>query len=237
MLQHIETNKLFYNEYLYALKCQNPLLVIFRNCQSSGPAWAMRILDGLRLYFEDKHRLTSDIPHHIRDDISNGKIKYRHFRDAQTIYKCLTEKLVSREFKIRIDWPYTGKFYANDKAWLLEMATRIECAQEFHQPDPKYVEALLANGHIILVDKPPEYKWKVKFNSNKGIPSFGKWCKNNSDKVKVSANTLEYMEKGYGLEGCMMYVRDRSILTLVTLMVGNNLGRTDELVYCKDLDK
>jgi len=236
MLQHLETNKLYYNEYLYALKCQNPLLVIFRSCQSSA-SWARRILDSLHHYFEDKQRLTADIPHHIRDDIHNGKIKYRHFRDAQTIYKCLSEKFSSQEFKIRIDWPSSAKFYANDKAWLLEMATRVECAQEFHQPDPKYVDALLKNGHIILVDKPPEYKWKVKFNSNKGNPTFGKWCKNNSDKVKVSENTIEYMEKGYGLEGCFMYVRDKSVLTLITLMTGNNLGRTDELVYCKDLDK
>ena len=236
MLQHLETNKLYYNEYLYALKCQNPLLVIFRNCQSSA-SWARRILDGVRPYFQDKQKLSSDIPHHIREEISQGKIKYRHFRDAQTIYKCLSEKFSSREFKIRIDWPSSAKFYANDKAWLLEMATRVECAQEFHQPDPKYVDALLQNGHIILVDKPPEYKWKVKFNSNKGDKNFGKWCKNNSDKVKVSESTIEYMEKGYGLEGCFMYVRDRSILTLVTLMAGNNLGRTDELVYCKDLDK
>jgi len=236
MLQHLETNKLYYNEYLYALKCQNPLLVIFRSCQSSA-SWARRILDSLHHYFEDKQRLTADIPHHIRDDIHNGKIKYRHFRDAQTIYKCLSEKFSSQEFKIRIDWPSSAKFYANDKAWLLEMATRVECAQEFHQPDPKYVDALLKNGHIILVDKPPEYKWKVKFNSNKGNPTFGKWCKNNSDKVKVSENTIEYMEKGYGLEGCFMYARDKSVLTLITLMTGNNLGRTDELVYCKDLDK
>jgi hypothetical protein len=35
----------------------------------------------------------------------------------------------------------------------------------------------------------------------------------------------------------MMYVRDKSVLTLVTLMAGNSLGRTDELVYRKDLDK
>jgi len=236
MLHHIETNKLFYNEYLYALKCQNPLLVIFRGCQS-GASWTRRILDGLRPYFEDKQKLAADIPHHIREDITKGIIKYRHFRDAQTIYKCLSEKFSSQEFKIRIDWPSAAKFYANDKAWLLEMATRIDCSQEFHQPDPKYVDALLQNGHIILVDKPPEYKWKVKFNSNKGNPNFGNWCKHNNDKVKVSESTIEYMEKGYGLEGCFMYVRDKSVLTLVTLMTGNNLGRTDELVYCKDLDK
>ena len=236
MLRHIETTKLYYNEYLYALKCQNPLLVIFRSCQSSA-SWARRILDGLRPYFEDKQKLTADIPHHIREDINKGIIKYRHFRDAQTIYKCLSEKFSSQEFKSRIDWPSSAKFYANDKAWLLEMATRIECAKEFHQPDPKYVDALLQNGHIILVDRPPVYKWKVKFNSNKGNPNFAKWCKNNTDKIKISDSTIEYMEKSYGLDGCFMYVRDKSVLTLVTLMTGNNLGRTDELVYCKDLDK
>ena len=236
MLQHIETNKLFYNEYLYALKCQNPLLTIFRGSNSSG-GWSRMILDRIRPYFENKENISRDVPRYIREEIKSGKIRYLHFRDAQTIYKFLSEKFSSREFKIRIDFPHTAKIYANDKAWLLEMATRVECAQEFHQPDPKYVEPLLNNGHIILTDKPPKYKWKVKFNNNKGDKHFSQWCRSNSDKVKISANTLDYLEKGYGMDGCFMYVRDKSVLTLVTLMVGNNLGRTDELVYCKDLDK
>lgn len=236
MLQHIETNKLFYNEYLYALKCQNPLLTIFRGSNSSG-SWARMILDRLRAYFENKESISRDVPHYIREEINSGKIRYRHFIDAQTIYKFLSEKFSSREFKIRIDYPHSAKIYANDKAWLLELATRVECSQEFYQPDPKHVELLLTSGHIILTDKPPKYKWKVKFNNNKGDKHFSQWCRSNPDKVKISANTLEYMEKGYGMDGCFMYVRDKSVLTLVTLMVGNNLGRTDELVYCKDLDK
>lgn len=236
MLQHIETNKLFYNEYLYALKCQNPLSTIFRS-PSTQSTWTRMILDRIRPYFEEKVPISRDVPHYIREDISNGRIKYKHFRDAQTIYKSFTEKFASKEFKVRIDFPNTLKIYANDKVWLLELATRIDCAQEFCQPDPKYADILIDSGHIILVDKRPDYKWKVKFNNNKVDKSFGNWCKNNPDKVKISANTIDYIDKGYSLDGCFMYVRDKSILTLVSIMVGNNLGRTDELVYCKDLDK
>lgn len=237
MLTHIETNKLFYNEYLYALKCQNPLLTIFRGCHYSGASYTKSILDRLRLFFEDGESLSKDLPTNIRDSIKSLNIRYRHFRDAQIIYKFLSEKFSSKEYKIRIDYPGTAKFYANDKAWLLELATRISCAQEFHQPDPKYADLLIDSGHIILVDKRPEYKWKVKFNNNRADKNFGKWCKDNPNKIKISKNTLEYIDKGYSLEGCFMYVRDKSILTLVNLIAGNNLGRTDELVYCKDLDK
>ena len=69
---------------------------------------------------------------------------------------------------------------------------------EFYEPDPLQIQFLQENKNVILVDKEPQYQYKVTLGKKLGTPSLVKWIDENphlakiGDKAKESYNVLVF---------------------------------------------
>jgi hypothetical protein len=221
-MKKLETQKLFWNKYLYKLVINNRLAPIFRNKQLS---YSKSILNNLEA--QQKAGQPMIVTKTLRQDV----IQEDHFLDAKTVYKYLSK---SSDYMLRVERS-TLCIYSNDRVWLMDIKADI-CAynlEEFWEPNTETINVLDAN--TIIVDHEIPYEFRVTLRS-KGSNSFAKWADKNPKQVKLGPVLKEEMLKNGYVEGMYFYARDDRTLQLCNLML-DNIRRVDRIVSKRNIDK
>jgi hypothetical protein len=232
-LKLCETKKLHYGKYLYKLVLANQLNTIFRselqkdNRLSFAKSQIEKLADSHRKgepLIEQRYRASREIP--IED-----------YFDATDIYHCLRS---IDDYKVRVDPWRSLIIYSNDRSGLMKIANKMRVsAKEFWEPDPSVLDIIKDKSNIILVDEEPDLLYKVTLGRSRSGTTLelANWLVKNSDKSRVGPIALEtFKENGY-CDGLYFYIRDKKVLMLIQMMVGNKIRRVDKLVYKGNIDK
>lgn len=216
MLKHLETTKLFYDEYAYKLGLMTPLAHLFREkkwkyCRDELDKLQSCAEENLPLVLGNWHRQKS--------------YDLESFEEAKILFNELTK---TDHYKIRVENPILA-LYSNDKSWLKHIASVANNPVNFYEP--KYV---LAKNQII-VDYEVVYSYRITFHS-KPDPGLAKWIESNPNLASAGSVCLDAVKENSYVKGLYFYVRDEKILALVNLMLGKN-NRIDKIVSRLDLDK
>lgn len=225
-----ETKKLHYNKYLYKLSIPSQLAGYFRTeFQKNGKlGYARERLDVLSnikpstggvliLPWAGGSRFVDRIP-------------VEHYYDAIDIYRHLKNK---ENYIVRCG-TYDLSIYSNDRKLLIDLSNKLRHRFiEFWEPDPENIDKLLTNENenIILVNKPPEYEYKVTLGKVKGSPSLASWIDANPKLGKMGWIAKEECRNNGWVKGYYFYVRDQKTLLIAQMLVGDNIQRIDKLVY------
>jgi len=252
-LRRIATNKLFYNKYKYSLTALLGLSGIFRN---KNLEYVRRTLDLVNLHLEGPS--TTSLPMWIREGIRKGKgdpppadeipfwrntieessptFKLKDHKEALLVYQAL---VANEDTTVRVEYPNRLGLYSNDKDWLLDLSKKI-VSLEFAEPSEKFSELLDDHPNVILTSQ-KNYKYKILFKGTfppkDTYKAFAKWCKTNDDKIRITDQSVERLEKNYSMEGRYFFIKDDKTLTLVNLMIGPHLGRVYRLINKAEIDK
>ena len=222
-MKKYETNKLFYDKYLYKIEVQSSLAYIFRNNNLQA---ARDILDDLQEKLERKQPLV------VRSYLKYETVAPKKLHEAQIIYTLLSKNV---DYKLRIEKPKIC-IYSNDKQFLLQFDDKLEQDCKFFEPSDDVRKAIQNNPNIIVLKTPIPYEYRVTLG-NQTSYEFLDWLKNNQDKVKASKKLLNYLSyKRHNEEGLYVYVRDSKIIQLLSLM-NINIRRIDKIVCKQNLDK
>jgi len=222
-LKKYETNKLFYNEYLYKLSVENRLASIFRNRNFS---FARKVLDELQHNYNEGKPLLRQ--YYKRAD----NISEQTFLEAKRLYSFLSKK---EDFTLRIEVG-SMNIYSNDKDWLVDIATSINSENiiSLHSPNPLYEHDIDKN--TILLNHPFPYNYKVTFGNRKSNPGFVNFAKSNPHLIKIGPIASQVLETDGYVQNMYFYARDEKTIQLCHLMLGN-IRRIDKLVVKSNLDK
>ncbi len=220
---NFESNKLFYNKYLYKFVFSNSLAIIFRDKNFN---YAKEVLDDL----------------HYKAEKGKSLVRlagYRHFNVSKSeFHECVSLyhefRSTSVDYKFRIENPCIH-VYCNDKAWMLNLATKIDTALEFWQPAANVVKYLQPN--VILVDKHTGYDYKVTLGDFKVDSGFSNWIDNNLNKIKIGSVARQQIASNGYCANFYFYVRDERVLNLIKLIIAPSIRRIDKLVCKQDIDK
>ena len=229
-LKLFETKKLHYGKYLYKLALHNAFAPSFRTefQKNNKLSLAKAKLDETQELYDRGEMLYRTI---FRSQVP---VSDEEFFDAKRLYDHLMQ---NDEYKIRIE-RYNGIcLYSNDKEFLENLAKDVPySAREFWEPNTDNIDYLLTEKNVVIVDKEPEFKYKVTFNSKTMNSGFGKWLEANTDKSRVGRYTLENIYNGYA-NNSYIYIRDKKVLTMIEIIVGHNIRKIEELIYMPNIDK
>lgn len=225
------TNKLFYNKFLYKIVLYNSLAGIFRSelQRDRKLSYARFELDRMHQEYENGFPITRQI---FR---SNKIISTEDFFDAQAIYKILKK---SSDHMVRIGIGSDLIIYSNNKNFLMSITKKIRNKSIlFYEPDPNIKDFLIKSKDIIITKNKPDFPLRIILGRKNGSSDLAKWLKNNKDKSKVGRKTLQYLEENGWVDGLYFYVRDEKVLQLVYLMCGDNIRKIEKLVWQHEIDK
>jgi hypothetical protein len=213
-----ESKKLHYGEYLYKLAIVNSLASYFRTeFQPKGDLkWCKKRLDEVQSFFRPNTQ-------YIEKPWGNGG----RFKDTIPV-----EHLKKHtEYKIRCEMN-TLHIYSNDRKMIVDLGNKLRQRYiELWEPDPNNVTLLQTNTNIILVNKTPEYEYKITLGKKPGQPSLAKWINNNPKLAKMGDIAKDQCLKGGYIKGYYFHVRDNKALSLAQLLIGDNIQRIDKFVY------
>jgi hypothetical protein len=225
-----KTKKLHYGKYLYKLKLYNELASIFRTeLQRNGKlSYAKTKLTEYAEVVKNNQVLYKNIWN------TTKKIRKEHFFDANEIYKILK---TSKEHLIRCE-TNTLIVYSNNSTMMRKLVDKTSASYpELWEPDPSQEKYLLENKNVIIVEKEPDFPYKVSFGRKQGKPELAKWLNSNTDKARAGIVLLENLKNSGWIQGQYIHVRDEKTILLIQMIVGDNISRIDKLVYKDDLDK
>ena len=223
-----ESKKLHYGKYLYRLAIINACAVYFRTeFQPKGDLkWARKRLDEVQKYFRPNTNVV-EVPWGGGSRFKEN-IPVEHFFDAIDIYRHLKKHT---EYKIRCEMN-TLHVYSNDRKMIVDLGNKLRQPYiEFWEPDPANVGLLQTNANIILVNKTPDYEYKITLGKKPGQPSLAKWIDNNPKLAKMGDVAKDQCLKGGWIKGLYFHVRDNKSLSLAQLLIGDNIQRIDKFVY------
>ena len=223
-----ESKKLHYGKYLYKLAIVNSLASYFRTeFQPKGDLkWCKKRLDEVQTFFRPNTQF-------IEKPWGGGSrfkdtIPVEHFFDAIDIYRHLKKHT---EYKIRCEMN-TLHIYSNDRKMVVDLGNKLrQRYTELWEPNPDNVSLLQNNTNIILVNKKPDYEYKITLGKKPGHPSLAKWIDNNPKLAKMGDIAKHECYIGGYIKGYYFHVRDNKALSLAQLLVGDNIQRIDKFVY------
>lgn len=226
-----ESNKLHYGKYLYKLKTKNTLASIFRSeKQRSGKlSFAAKRIGELKDSMRNNHSYSVTVVTKFRkSDVASAS----ELKDAETIYRILKN---SDGYSIRCEDKNLA-VYANSLEILEKIGNSISSKTEIWRPSES-AKDVLEKG-IIVVKSEPEYPIKVTFGPKKGSRSLAEWVDKNSSLVKIGRITLQrHREERSWIQGNYMYVKNEQVLTLIKMIVGDNILKIEKLLYKENIDK
>lgn len=213
-MQNHVTTKLFYDRWLYKLVVRNDVASIFRNKKLNH---ARDSLDRLQAQADSK---VTQLQHFTGFYI--WEVSYRDFEDAKTIYK---ELVKFEDCGVRIETKFIS-IYANDSKWLRKMMLDIDPVNRFEwwQPNSQFVDLLQSNK---IVSSIKGYKYKITLSDTN--EEFGRWIKNNRNKVKIGNIAYQKMLNNEHVNGYYFYVPNDKILLLIEMLLADKIRRVDEL--------
>lgn len=117
--------------------------------------------------------------------------------------------------------------YSNDET-VIDKISEIDCCVEKWKPNKNYTNLLMNQTNVIIVNKIPKYPYKLYFRK-KLSKSLLQWMKHNTKNIKK----IPSLNKNYN----NLYIISEQIISIITLLEGQNLYKVDKLVYKGDIDK
>lgn len=226
-----ETKKLYYGKYLYKLVVTSTLAYSFRTeFQKDGRLDYARLkLEEISKHYDRKSNTTViQLPTDFRrypDEIS-----VNDYLNAKTLYYYLRTK---SDYRIRCE-SYQVIIFSNDRQMLITLNNKLfNTYIEFWEPNPTNIDTLLTGDNIIIVDKKPDYEYKITFGNKKGkgTAALAKWIDANPSLAKMTSYTKHYCKSGYGLGGMYFYAKNKKALFMIQMIVSDNIQRVDKLIY------
>lgn len=120
--------------------------------------------------------------------------------------------------------------FTNSKKLIDEIkATFQDTVEEVWQPDPAKIH-VLKQPNTILVKEAASHPIRVMLNDKKISGDFAQWISANPDKITIGNAAYRAIKRGWMTGGLYFYLRDDKILSLVNLMIWQNIRRVDRLV-------
>lgn len=160
-------------------------------------------------------------------------VDLEQLEDGYHIYKTLR---YARDYLIRCEMT-TLIVYSNNLKFLDRLCKGLDTPfVELWKPAKTSQEFLQSNKHVVIVNKPSEYKYKISFGRKKAKPELGKWLQANKDKSKAGNIFIKNcIEENY-INGQYVFLRDDKVLFLVNIIAGDNITRIEQLVFKDDID-
>lgn len=153
------------------------------------------------------------IPHESKDKNAEDLLNLIHDRDVRTRVEC---SLIA--------------IFTNDTDLLEKLSERFaKEIEEIWRPNPER-EHLLKNANTIIVKETPAYPIRVTMNDRRISGDFAQWIDANPDKITIGNAAYRAIKRGWMTGGLYFYLRDDKILSLVNLMIWQNIRRVDRLV-------
>jgi hypothetical protein len=224
----LNSEKLFYSQYLYKLHIRTPLSHVMRSHPTRGVTAGA--LNTLKVAMGNN------------DTIKVGRFKtaYRsQIEDCDKIIEHLKGK--QSEFKVRCEM-YSLIIYTNNLSLLDQIAkdTSIDTPCVLWAPVPGSETFLSGNINTIVSKKPTAYEYKVTLkygSSSVHKTALAAWVRNNPDKAKAGSTVLRNLENDYYVGGNYIYVKNTSCLSIIEMIVGSGIGKIEKIVYINDIDK
>jgi hypothetical protein len=231
-LKFYETNKLFYNQYLYKINIWNELGFIFRTeFQKKGTlSYARKHIDILTESY--RARLPLQLPRFRTFNI----IREEHYLDAKHLYVCLRRD--KHDHRVRVE--YNGiSIFTNDYELIEKISSGLRTNSiEVWKPNDSVKNELLLNENIIISNTPTDWTIKVTFSNSRGdYTGFANWIKANPSKIRIGDVALNALSKGWDVSGYYFFIQSEKLLNLIHIMIGTNIRRIERIVYKADLDK
>ena len=223
-----ETKKLHYDKYFYKFVVVNKCASFFRTeFQPNGNLkYCQKRLDEVNEHFKPNKNVI-ELPL-TTDWRWKETIPTQHFFDAINIYRHLKKH---KDYKIRCEINMLH-VYSNNRKMLIDLSNKVQQQySEFWEPNPENIELLSNKSNIIIVNKPPEYEYKITLGKKPGLPSLAKWIDNNPKLAKMGDTAKQECYNNGWVKGYYFHIRDKKTLSLAQLLVGDNIQRIDKFVY------
>jgi hypothetical protein len=217
--------KNFYNEYYYKLDILAP------GCKSIR-------CDDIGL---DVHKRREWVRDYKRQGSWYNKELFKHLKEADIGFLCSLKDLYYEypDVKIRTEEPKLS-VYATDEPMLQSIARSIDAEHRnkiisITGPDSDEVKALL-NKNIILVKKPPKYRYRIWFKekqcSFETRSQILNYLTGLGDLVRMTEHTRASLGKPYDwIWGSYFYSNDRDVETFIRLISPDIVREVSEFVY------
>jgi hypothetical protein len=223
-LQNFNSNTKFYDKYWYKLEIYNSLAHIFRE---KNFAYSQSCLETIEQDYNKGKELL------LKRAFITTPISVNHFLDAKVLYNSFINH--RDDFSVRVENPILN-IYSNNKEWLLDIDKKVKTECKFYQPSDAVKELLDREKHIIIVKRPTPYKYRVTLK-NRVPPEFAKWIDNNRDKVKIGSSAYKYISSNGWAHGYYFYVTTEKVLSMLSIIIGGNIQRIEEVVVDPNIDK
>jgi len=224
-----DTVKLHYGRYLYKMQFRNTLAHIFRTeWQRNG-----KLSCAASNLADYKEKAKSGYIYKSRWGY-NETIPIEDLKDAEVIYRLLKQ---ADEYMVRCELNSLN-IYTNDINLLESIDKKILADTQIWKPKENAVDFLLNNKNVILVNRPPEFPYKISFGRRPAKKELAKWIDNNRDKVSCGSRLYDSLKnENKWIQGQYIYAKDDKVILLLQMLVGDNIARIDKLVYDSTLDK
>jgi len=222
-----ETVKLHYGKYLYKLSIPTPIAGIFRtDFQRGGKlSYAAKNLNEYVKQAENGKVIRKSRWH-------SQTIDMEQLEDGFHIYKTLR---YAKDYLIRCEMN-TLMVYSNNIKLLDRLTNGLSNTfVEIWKPSKTSQNFLLENKHVLIVDKPSEYKYKISFGRKKAKPELGKWLEANKDKSRAGNIFIKNCKEENYINGQYIFLRDDKVLFLVNIIAGDNITRVEQVVFKDDI--
>jgi len=200
MFKKLETTKLWYNRYLYKIVVES---------RNHWPAWR---------YTSASKWLQFD--EHPNPDFDNDQ--FIHFAINKLL--CAEE-----DYRSRAEGNAVSIFTNNEKLVTDIASVAGDRVEAIWEPNPD-TQHLLKDANTIIVKEPHSHPVRVMLNDRKIDTDFAKWVNANPDKIRMGDAAYKAVKRGWLTGGLYFYLRDDKVLSLVNLMISNNIRRIDRLV-------
>jgi len=120
--------------------------------------------------------------------------------------------------------------FTNNRNLIAEIEnTFSDTVEEIWQPDPSSIN-ILKQPNTILVKEPASHPIRVTMNDKRISSDFTQWIDANPDKITIGDTAYRAIKRGWMVGGLYFYLRDDKILSLINLMIWDNIRRVDRLV-------
>tara|TARA_B110000503_G_C7089465_1_gene388754 strand:- start:249 stop:920 length:672 start_codon:yes stop_codon:yes gene_type:complete len=223
-LQNINSNTKFYDKYWYKLEICNSLAHIFRE---KNFAYAQSCLETI----EQDYNVGKELL--LKRAFITTPISISNFLDAKVLYNSFMHN--QEDYAIRVASPTIG-IYSNNKDWLFDINKKIKTESKFYQPLDCVKTLLGTNTPVVIVKRPIPYKYRVTLK-NRVPPEFAKWIATNQTKIKIGSTAYDHINKNGWAHGYYFYVTTEKVLSLLSILIGANIQRVEEVVVDPNIDK
>ena len=209
------TEKLFYNRYAYKILCRNDLANEFRNNRLHHVG---KLLDNLQLSYESGKSL--QLIRYRPIEVSQDS-----FEDAKILYNELKNH---SDYRLRIQYKEMT-IYSNTRDWLHHTGTKLRQCLEWWEPQE---ELTPVKSGFAYLKRPIPYEYRIYLKGRINDDA-RKWLlDNNHDKVKIGRVLKEYLEGPMQprLNDFYLYVKSDRVLTVLKLLMGNNIQSINKVV-------